>query len=98
MDYSIRYTRPTFEKTITQSLGFNGNIKLTDKWKIGFRSGYDFEKSLTYTSVDIYRDLHCWEMLFKWIPFGFHQSYNFTIRVKSFNTTRFKVGEEERLV
>ena len=84
VDYSIRYTRPTFEKTITQSLGFNGNIKLTDKWKIGFRSGYDFvEKNLTYTSLDIYRDLHCWEMLFKWIPFGFHQSYNFTIRVKA---------------
>ncbi len=84
VDYTFRYTRPNFEKTITQSLGFNGNIKLTDKWKIGFRSGYDFiEKNLTHTSLDVYRDLHCWEMLFKWIPFGYHQSYNFTIRVKA---------------
>jgi len=84
VDYTFRYTRPIFEKTITQSLGFNGNIKLTDKWKIGFRSGYDFiEKNLTHTSLDVYRDLHCWEMLFKWIPFGYHQSYNFTIRVKA---------------
>ena len=84
VDYTFRYTRPIFEKTITQSLGFNGNIKLTDKWKIGFQSGYDFiEKNLTHTSLDIYRDLHCWEMLFKWIPFGYHQSYNFTIRVKA---------------
>lgn len=84
VDYTFRYTRPIFEKSITQSLGFNGNIKLTDKWKIGFRSGYDFiEKNLTHTSLDIYRDLHCWEMLFKWIPFGSHQSYNFTIRVKA---------------
>ena len=38
------------KKTITQSLGFSGNVKLTDKWKIGFRSGYDFiQKSLTHT-------------------------------------------------
>lgn len=84
VDYTFRYTKPFYEKTINQSLGFNGNIKLTDKWKIGFRSGYDFiEKNLTHTSIDIYRDLHCWEMLFKWIPFGYHQSYNFTIRVKA---------------
>ena len=84
VDYTFRYNRPIFEKTITQSLGFSGNVKLTDKWKIGFRSGYDFiQKSLTHTSLDIYRDLHCWEMLFKWIPFGYHQSYNFTIRVKA---------------
>ena len=33
--------------------------------------------------IDIYRDLHCWEMTFNWIPLGFHQSYNFVIRVKS---------------
>ena len=84
INYTLRYTKPIFEKTITQSLDFNGNIKLTPKWKIGFRSGYDFiDKNLTHTSLDIYRDLHCWEMLFKWIPFGYHQSYNFTIRVKA---------------
>ena len=57
---------------------------LTEKWKIGFRSGYDFvNKDFTYTSIDIYRDLHCWEMNFNWIPFGFLQSYNFSIKVKS---------------
>ena len=84
VNYTLLYTKPIFEKTITQSLDFNGNIKLTPKWKIGFRSGFDFiEKNLTHTSLDIYRDLHCWEMLFKWIPFGYHQSYNFTIRVKA---------------
>ena len=72
------------ETTSTNTLGFSGNIKITKKWKVGFRSGYDFdEKDFTYTSIDIYRDLHCWEMLFNWIPIGFHQSYTFTIRVKA---------------
>ncbi|HIA37209.1 MAG TPA: hypothetical protein EYN89_10900 [Flavobacteriales bacterium] len=40
-------------------------------------------KDFTYTSIDIYRDLHCWEMNFNYIPFGLRQSYNFEIKVKS---------------
>lgn len=72
------------EREYVQNLSFSGDIKLTPNWRIGFRSGYDFDrKEITYTSVDIYRDLHCWEMTFNWIPFGFRKSYNFTIRVKA---------------
>ena len=86
-NYSLNYNKgnnsSAFADT-TQSLMFSGNFKLTDKWKVGFRSGYDFEsKELTYSSIEIYRDLHCWEMLFNWIPIGYHQSYTLTIRVKA---------------
>lgn len=82
--YSIDYNKSNLNEPLTQSLGFSGDVKLTDKWKIGFRSGYDFQaKDLSFASIDIYRDLHCWEMLFNWIPFGYRQSYNLTIRVKS---------------
>ncbi len=88
--YNFRYDSRNFMHTgvtnreYIQSLSFSGDIKLTSKWRIGFQSGYDFlRKELTYTSVDIYRDLHCWEMTFNWIPFGFRQSYNFTIKVKA---------------
>ena len=84
INYTYRYSKPALEEKITQTLSFSGDINLTEKWKIGFRSGYDFEiRDITYTSVDIYRDLHCWEMSFNWIPFGFYKSYNFTINVKS---------------
>jgi len=59
-------------------------LSLTPKWKIGFQSGYDFiNKDLTYTSVNIYRDLHCWEMKFNWVPFGFRKMYTIDINVKS---------------
>ena len=86
-NYSLTYNKghniSAFADTI-QSLTFSGNLKITKNWKIGFRSGYDFdEKELTYSSVDIYRDLHCWEMLFNWIPLGYHRSYSLTIRVKA---------------
>jgi hypothetical protein len=65
-------------------LNFNGDISITEKWKVAFMSGYNFvEKDFSFTSIDIYRDLHCWEMRFNWIPFGLRQSYNFSINVKS---------------
>ncbi|MFA6200925.1 MAG: putative LPS assembly protein LptD [Bacteroidales bacterium] len=61
-----------------------GDINLTPKWKIGFTSGYDFiNHDYTYTSIDFYRDLHCWEMRMNWIPFGTRQGWNFTIAVKA---------------
>ncbi len=84
LDYKYSILKPAFEKNIIQTFNFNGNFKLTKKWNIGFNSGYDFNNNyLSYTSIDVYRDLHCWEMRFNWIPFGFHQSYNLTINVKS---------------
>ena len=86
-NYSINYTKgyrsSTYADTI-QSLNFSGDIKITDKWKFNFRSGYDFDtKKLTYSSINIYRDLHCWEMMLNLIPIGYHKSYTFTIRVKA---------------
>lgn len=65
-------------------LNVSGDISITEKWKIALSSGYDFvQKDFSFTSIDIFRDLHCWEMRFNWIPFGFRQSYNFSINVKS---------------
>lgn len=68
----------------TQSVNFSGDINLTPNWKIQATSGYDFQlKDFTYTSINIYREIHCWEMSFRWIPFGLRQSYIFNINVKA---------------
>lgn len=84
-DYSIRFSQPDRkEPTITQTFNFSGDFSITKKWKIGFSSGYDIEKrEITFTNVNISRDLHCWMMTFRWVPFGFRQSYNFEIGVKA---------------
>lgn len=83
-NYTLNYNKFKSMNALNQSLNFSGDVNLTPKWKIGFNSGYDFiNKDLTYTSLNFYRDLHCWEMRFNWIPFGNHQSYNFSIRVKA---------------
>ncbi len=75
---------PERENKIIQTLNFHGDVNLTPKWKIGFRSGFDFDtRKLSYTSIDVYRDLHCWELSFNWIPIGFRKSWNVTINVKA---------------
>jgi lipopolysaccharide export system protein LptA len=84
MNYKLDYSKPQFKDEIRQTINFSGDLSLTPKWKIGFTSGYDVDaKDLTYTTVNFYRDLHCWEMSFNWIPIGFRQSYTFTIKVKA---------------
>lgn len=69
---------------IVQTLAAAGNISITPKWKIGFRTGWDFiSHDLSYTSISVYRDLHCWEMRFNWIPTGMQKSWNFSINAKA---------------
>ena len=60
MNYNFTYSKPRLDSEIIQSINFNGDVNVTKKWKVGFRSGYDLKnKDFIYTSIDIYRDLHC---------------------------------------
>ena len=99
-DYTLNYNKgfntSRYADTI-QSLNFSGSFNLNKKWKLGFRSGYDFEsKEISYTSIDIYRDLHCWELLFNWIPIGYHQSYTITLRVKAASLRDLKYEKKKQ--
>ncbi|WP_293947177.1 MULTISPECIES: putative LPS assembly protein LptD [unclassified Sphingobacterium] len=72
------------DKQITSTLNLHGDFSVTPKWKVTFQSGYDFkQKEVVMTSFNIYRDLHCWDMSFGWMPFGRYRSYNVTIRAKA---------------
>jgi hypothetical protein len=69
---------------LTQTFNFMAQVNITPKWKVSLTSGWDFvHNELSYTSIDVYRDLHCWEMRFGWIPKGAQQSWNFSINVKA---------------
>lgn len=89
-NYNFRYAS-TWDNTqqkrvpkIIQTLSFNGQLNITPKWKITLTTGWDFTNNqLGYTSVNIYRDLHCWEMSFGWVPKGAQQQWNFSINVKA---------------
>lgn len=81
---SLDYATGDRKSTIVQTLNFNGQFNLTPKWKVLVTSGYDFvNKEISYTRIDISRDLHCWEMRFGWTPKGYQQSWEFSINVKA---------------
>jgi hypothetical protein len=80
VDYNLLYSKPYIESTVTQSLRLTGDLALTKKWNINFSSGYDFvNKKITYTTMGIRRDLHCWTMSINLVPFGEFKSYTFSL-------------------
>lgn len=90
-DYSVSYgdtefdkERLTYKQDIDQSLNFSGGVQFTKNWEMSFSSGYDFtQKEISYTSVSITRNLHCWYTSLNLVPFGRNYSYSFHIGVKS---------------
>ena len=83
--YNIRWSRQGVqEANVTQTADFSGDINFTEKWKVGFSSGYDIERNeFTQTSLTIFRDLHCWQINANWVPFGRFQSFSVDIGVKA---------------
>ncbi len=82
--FSFQYSKFGNTANITSTVNVHGDFSVTPKWKVQFNSGYDFKrKEVSLTRFSIYRDLHCWDMSFGWVPFGQFQSYNVTIRAKA---------------
>jgi hypothetical protein len=83
--YNLAYAKQINNSTnVTQALNLNGDLSISEKWKINFNTGYNFDQNeITQTMIGIARDLHCWQMNVNWVPFGRFTSYNIDIRVKS---------------
>lgn len=85
------------EKRVTQTVRFNGDLSITPNWKVTFNTGYDLTgKQWSTTYLGFYRDLHCWELRFNWIPFGIQQRYDFQINVKSSILQDLKLTRKSR--
>ena len=98
LSYVSTYVAAQFnlKKEVIQTLSVSGNVDLTPNWKIAFSTGYDFvNKGISYTSLDIYRDLHCWEMRFNWVPFGYYKSWNFQINIKASSLKDVKYTKQQ---
>ena len=80
-DINIKTMRYPYK--FTQNMNFSGNIGISENWKINFASGYNFEhKKLTTTTMNISRDLHCFEMSCG-IVLSPYTSFNFSFRATS---------------
>ena len=66
------------------NLGLNGGFNLTENWRFTASASYDVvSRQFAAPSINIYRDLHCWEMTFSWQPMGTMAGYRLEIRVKA---------------
>ncbi|NBC83601.1 MAG: hypothetical protein GVY19_09485 [Bacteroidetes bacterium] len=82
--YSWSWSKRNKGVSVNQNLNVSGNISVTEKWKVNVNTGFDFnQKKLSHTSLSITRDLHCWQMSIRVIPFGYAKSYNFTLNAKA---------------
>jgi len=85
-DYNFNYSRsnPFKKGTVSQTISFRGSLKLTPKWDISVNSNYDISAGeFSFTTFNVHRDLHCWDMSFSFVPFGYLKSYSFTLNAKS---------------
>ncbi len=81
-NYIAAARKDTF--VVEQNAILGGDFNLTPRWKIAVTSGYNLRlHQLSFTSVDVYRDLHCFEMRLNTIPFGPLKSFTFTLNVKA---------------
>ncbi len=82
--YSFNYSKTGFQSSISNTLNFYGDFNVTPKWKVQYTSGYDFQANkLSLTQFSIYRDLHCWDLSFRWSPIGNYKFYSVDLRVKA---------------
>jgi len=98
-NYSLNYKRKfnedlqDYKVTVTQNLTGSLSFVPTKKWSLNVSSGYDFDAmQLTSTTINMTRDLHCWEMGLSATPYGKMKSYFFNIKIKSsiFNGIEYK--------
>ncbi len=92
INYSVRYGNSSefdyqkmdYKREFTHNFNMNGNITLTPGWSIRGTTSYDFTaKQFSYTSFDITRNLHCWTLTGRFVPFGPYKTYSFRIGVNS---------------
>ena len=97
VNYVFTYTKPLNEENLVNSLTFSGSVNLTPGWKIRMNSSYDFEQQkLGFTNIDVYRDLHCWQIDLNVNPFGDRKSFRINLKVKQGFLQDLKLSKNSR--
>lgn len=99
LSYSLSYSGPSKsypDGKVSQTLGVNGKLTVTEKWNMSGRTNFDIEAGeFSYTSFSLNRDLHCWSMAFSFVPFGYRKSYSFTLRASSSILQDLKIQKQQ---
>ncbi|HEY5326780.1 MAG TPA: putative LPS assembly protein LptD [Mucilaginibacter sp.] len=84
LNYSFSYHNNVTYTSNSNTVMLSGDVTITKGWKVQYNTNYDLRVGkLAVTSFAIYRDLHCWDLNFQWVPFGVYKSYNVTLKVRA---------------
>ena len=73
-----------FTSEVYSSISFNNSFNLTPKWNFSTQGFYDFKTNqLTMFTMNIARDMHCWQMSVGITPIGTYRFFNISISPKS---------------
>lgn len=65
-------------------MGLTMTLNASKNWRVQYSARFDLlERSVTSHDFRVYRDLHCWELIFSWTPGGFGRGYYLRINVKA---------------
>ncbi len=87
---SFSYSKNTQTGYYSSGLHNTLHVNLTKNWSLTYSNYYNFkEKELVSQSIDVYRDLHCWQLKFGWNKSGDYWSYQLEIQVKKLPDLKF---------
>ena len=93
LNYTLNKSNPD-NPSKTFWLRGNLNFNPTREWSVGYNYNIDLErKIITNHSVNIRRDLHCWQFALNWTPSGPGAGYLLLINVKSLHLSDLKFEE-----
>ena len=82
--YSLNHPNPDLPADPTFWLNSSATVKLSKNWSLSMSTRLDMvQRSIVSNDFTIRRDLHCWELSFRWTPSGPGQGYYLRINVKS---------------
>jgi len=68
----------------TSLLNASAKVSLSKNWQVGFNTGYDLQANdFIFPAIQLFRDLHCWQFSFQWVPSGEYQSYYAQVALKA---------------
>ena len=97
-DYTFYYTNsfmPRTKPTINQSLSLRADLSLTANWKMDMNTNFDIQaRKFSFTTINISRTMHCWNMSFSFVPFGDRKSYSFNLAASTAILKDLKINKQ----
>ena len=94
-NYTPNLTTGKVKPNINQGLSMSGQLKLTDNWDANMNTNFDVQAmKFSFTTFNVTRKLHCWNMSFSFVPFGARKSYSFNLAASSAMLKDLKITKQ----